>query len=374
MNKIEIFWGVDEKFESAIAGLNGTYFLRDILDLFNKTEIKIDGINTSPGEPLEVENLIVHTDDYGGMREWAILGFTNNILENLKVTVNNVWLSNPPKKIYEDICRNYDDDIITEHQTDYPPITLENLKKIANGFNEAVIGQSQVVNKILSSIYALKNSNRKRPVTLLFLGDSGIGKTETAKYISQCIGKELVRVQFSMQQTNSAYQYIFGAEHGEDSLARELIRRKSNIVLLDEFDKVSPAFYNAFYQMFDEGVFVDSNYSVDVSKCIIICTTNYRTDEEAERKLGTPIFSRFSKVIHFQPISVEDKLIIAKKSYDSLLLQLDEEDLELVPRNKVLPFFENAIRRGMYSNIRMLRNDMEDALNYEILKARNIIL
>lgn len=374
MNKIEIFWGVDEKFESAIAGLNGTYFLRDILDLFNKTEIKIDGINTSPGEPLEVENLIVHTDDYGGMREWAILGFTNNILENLKVTVNNVWLSNPPKKIYEDICRNYDDDIITEHQTDYPPITLENLKKIANGFNEAVIGQSQVVNKILSSIYALKNSNRKRPVTLLFLGDSGIGKTETAKYISQCIGKELVRVQFSMQQTNSAYQYIFGAEHGEDSLARELIRRKSNVVLLDEFDKVSPAFYNAFYQMFDEGVFVDSNYSVDVSKCIIICTTNYRTDEEAERKLGTPIFSRFSKVIHFQPISVEDKLIIAKKSYDSLLLQLDEEDLELVPRNKVLPFFENAIRRGMYSNIRMLRNDIEDALNYEILKARNIIL
>lgn len=126
--------------------------------------------------------------------------------------------------------------------------------------------------------------------------------------------------------------------------------------------------------MFDEGVFVDSNYSVDVSKCIIICTTNYRTDEEAERNLGTPIFSRFSKVIHFQPISVEDKLIIAKKSYDSLLLQLDEEDLELVPRNKVLPFFENAIRRGMYSNIRMLRNDMEDALNYEVLKARNIIL
>lgn len=374
MNKIEIFWGVDEEFESAIAGLNGTYFLRDILDLFNKTEIKIDGINTSPGEPLEVENLIVHTDDYGSMREWAILGFTNNILENLKVTVNNVWLSNPPKKIYEDICRNYDDDIITEHQTDYPPITLENLKKIANGFNEAVIGQSQVVNKILLSIYALKNSNRKRPVTLLFLGDSGIGKTETAKYISQCIGKELVRVQFSMQQTNNAYQYIFGAEHGEDSLARELIRRKSNVVLLDEFDKVSPAFYNAFYQMFDEGVFVDSNYSVDVSKCIIICTTNYRTDEEAERNLGTPIFSRFSKVIHFQPISVEDKLIIAKKSYDSLLLQLDEEDLELVPRNKVLPFFENAIRRGMYSNIRMLRNDMEDALNYEILKARNIIL
>ena len=54
-----------------------------------------------------------------------------------------------------------------------------------------------------------------------------------------------------MQQTNSAYQYIFGADHGEDSLARELIRRSSNVILLDEFDKVSPSFYNAFYQMHD---------------------------------------------------------------------------------------------------------------------------
>mgnify|MGYP000046052259 CR=1 FL=1 len=105
----------------------------------------------------------------------------------------------------------------------------------------------------------------------------------------------MVRIQFSMQQTNSAYQYIFGADHGEDSLARELIRRSSNVILLDEFDKVSPAFYNAFYQMFDEGTFVDANYSVDVSKCIIICTTNYRTEEEAEKYLARRSIRDFQK-------------------------------------------------------------------------------
>lgn len=374
IDKIEIFWGADEEFKAAITELTDIHFLSDVLNCLNKTEIKIDGTNTPPEELLKVENLIVHTDDYGGMKEWAILGFTNNILQNLKVTIKNVWLSNPPTKIYEDILRNYNKDIIEEHHTDYPPITIENLKTIADGFNEAVIGQPQVISQILSAVYALRNQNRKRPVTLLFLGDSGIGKTETAKYISKCIGKEMFRVQFSMQQTNSAYQYIFGAEHGEDSLARELIRRKSNVVLLDEFDKVSPAFYNAFYQMFDEGLFVDSNYSVDVLKCIIICTTNYQTAEEAEKNLGTPIFSRFSKVIRFLPISVEDKLIIAKKSYDSLMLQLDAEDKELVPQDTVLLAFENAIRKGMYPNIRMLKNDMEDALNFEILKARKIIL
>ena len=56
-----------------------------------------------------------------------------------------------------------------------------------------------------------------------------------------------------------------------------------------------------------------------------------------------------------------------------MLLQLDADDKELVPQDTVLPVFENAIRKGMYPNIRMLRNDMEDALNFEILRARNII-
>ena len=189
MNKIEVFWGADEEFEAAISGLLDIHFLSDVLNYLNKTEIKIDGTNPPSEEPLDVENLIVHTDDYGGMKEWAILGFTNNILQNLKVRIKNVWLSNPPTKIYEDILRNYNKDIIEEHHTDYPPITIENLKTIADGFNEAVIGQTQVISQILSAVYALRNQNRKRPVTLLFLGDSGIGKTETAKYISQCIGK-----------------------------------------------------------------------------------------------------------------------------------------------------------------------------------------
>lgn len=156
-------------------------------------------------------------------------------------------------------------------------------------------------------------------------------------------------------------------------MARELVRRNSNVVLLDEFDKVSPAFYNAFYQMFDEGIFVDANYSVDVSKCIIICTTNYRTEEEAEKYLGTPIYSRFSKVVIFKPIVVDDKLKIAKKCYMSVFEQLEDEDKELISNNSVLTFFESYIRAGAYPNMRMLRNDIEDAVNYEILKARGII-
>lgn len=373
MDRIEIYWGSDRDFEAAIESLEDIHFLVDVVNHINKTDLKIEGVQGHQDPPLDVENLLVHTDDYGGMREWALLGFSNNILRNLKVNIKNLWLCNPPIKIYEDVLKNYDREIITEHRTQYSEITVEDMRKMSEGFGDAVIGQPHVMKQALSSIYALRNAERKRPVTLLFLGDSGIGKTETAKYISACLETDMVRIQFSMQQTNSAYQYIFGADHGEDSLARELIRRSSNVILLDEFDKVSPAFYNAFYQMFDEGVFVDANYSVDVSKCIIICTTNYRTQEEAEKNLGTPIYSRFSKVIIFNPISVDDKLRIAQRCYDWLILQVDAADKELIKNNSILAVFEQSIKDGAYPNMRMLRNDIEDAINYEILKARGII-
>lgn len=374
MNKINIFWGSDEVFAEATNGLTDFNYLTDVLEHIRKEKLVIAGhVPDKPDDPMKVENLIVHTDDYGGINEWAMLGFTNNILQNLRVDIYNLWLCNPPKQIYQDIRRNFSEETIDEHPAIYPEIELNALKKMATEFDSHVIGQSHVIKTALSAIYGLRIPSRKRPVTLLFLGDSGIGKTATAKFISDCIGKEMVRIQFSMQQTTTAYQYIFGAEHGEDSLARALIRRNSNVVLLDEFDKVPPAFYNAFYQMFDEGMFVDSNYSVDVSKCVIICTTNYTTEEEAEKNLGAPIYSRFSKVIKFVPISVENKLQIAENCYESVLGDVQEEDRALIVDNNILAFFKEHIKNGSYPNIRMLKNDIEDAIYFEILRKRNIL-
>lgn len=100
---------------------------------------------------------------------------------------------------------------------------------------------------------------------------------------------------------------------------------------------------------------------------------NYRTEEEAEKYLGTPIYSRFSKVVIFNPISVDDKLKIARKCYAGLMAQVDAEDKALIENNSVLSLFERVIKEGAYPNMRMLRNDIEDAINFEILKARGII-
>ena len=92
-----------------------------------------------------------------------------------------------------------------------------------------------------------------------YYGPSGVGKTELAKKISSFYDGKLTRIQFSMMQTDEAFKYIFGDTHGKPSLARDLLSRETNVVLIDEFDKVSPSLYNVFYQMFDEGEFEDIN-------------------------------------------------------------------------------------------------------------------
>jgi ATP-dependent Clp protease ATP-binding subunit ClpA len=373
IEKIHVHFGSDAKFNELISHINTYNTIGDILEHINKTKIVVDGIAPKDELPMQIDNLIIQTDDYGGIKEWAILGFSNNVLENSQVNIKTVWLNNPPTKFHEDIKKTYTSQI-EEHHQNYQDITTDILRNISTNYNNKIIGQSSVVKQFLSSLYALTNLNRKRPVTLLFLGDSGIGKTETAKFISSFFDGQMVRIQFSMQQTGEAYKYIFGAEHGEDSLARELIRRESNVILLDEFDKVHSSFYNAFYQMFDEGILVDKNYTVNVEKCIIICTSNYLTEEDAEKHLGAPIYSRFSKVIKFMPISTEDKVKIAELNYKSLFMELTVEDQALIKNNRVLPFYITQIQNGYYKNMRMLKNDIEDALYYEILKARDILI
>lgn len=75
------------------------------------------------------------------------------------------------------------------------------------------------------------------------------------KSISKTMGGELLRIQFSMMQTTEAYNYVFGAEHSKGSFARDMMARESNVILIDEFDKVNPE--NAIFDRLSE-VFIIS--------------------------------------------------------------------------------------------------------------------
>lgn len=158
-----------------------------------------------------------------------------------------------------------------------------NLKSIYLKLNKSIIEQEQGKRSLIESLYQMSVMKDANPRVILFLGSSGVGKTETAKTISKALDGKLTRIQISMMHTQEAYNYMLGSEHSRPSFARDLLSRESNLILLDEFDKVDPLLYNAFYQLFDDGYFVGTNYEVDMRKSIIIRTSNFKSENEAKQ-------------------------------------------------------------------------------------------
>ena len=223
-----------------------------------------------------------------------------------------------------------------------------------------IIGQKYCKKEIISSLYKMLVKRKDKPIVLLLYGPSGVGKTETAKTISETLGGELLRIQFSMMQSQEAYNYIFGGEHSRSSFAKDLQCRETNIVLIDEFDKVNPIFYNAFYEMFDEGRFVDTNYTVDVRNCIFICTSNFKNENEIKEVLGPAMFSRIGNCIEYQELSKKEKEIIIENYYTEIIKKLKTDEIEIIKNTDIKNWFINNADR--YDNIRILKNKMENAI------------
>jgi ATP-dependent Clp protease ATP-binding subunit ClpA len=180
------------------------------------------------------------------------------------------------------------------------------------------------------------------------------------------MGGKLLREQLSMYQNNENISYLFGEKHSQDSFAKQLINRESNVILLDEFDKAHPAVYGAFYQVFDEGIFKDKNYEVKLNNTIIICTSNYNDEADIRKQIGDPMFSRFDATIKFSPLADSAKKNIVEKEIAFQLKRLNESERKLIKRLKVEDFIrENAFKN---TNYRTIRNYVNDTFSIVLLK------
>ena len=356
MSNIVIFYGSRIKFDEL---LPNEY--RTLTDLVyeNDKETKNMVIYVQGQEPeeevknkIKVKNFVVGSDEYGGVREHVIVNF-NNFLS--KFDYDSVFLHNPPLQISTQIERLFSEVKII-HQ-EYSTINISILKDINLKYDDRVIGQNGVKLELLQSLFPLTLPNRTKPVVVLLYGRSGIGKTETAKIISEIIGEALFRKQFSMYQNSQFSTYLFGGAHYEKSFAKDLLDRESNVLLLDEFDKAHPSFHSAFYQLFDEGIFEDQNYYLDLKKSVIICTSNYKNLDEFEEKLGSPIYNRFDKIIYFEDLSNESKQIIGQKMVKKIA---EEYNMELTPEilERLFLTFNDC------DNVRQINNLIQDTFAF----------
>lgn len=303
-----------------------------------------------------IGNCIVKADDYASVLEHVMSNFVN--LVTLNNNIDTLFVQNPPKRVLNSLKSEYED-IITYKYSKYPNIDRKKLKTIWQNLNKDVIGQIGGKKKVVSAMYKLTTNKKDKPVVLLLYGPSGVGKTETAKSISKTMGGELLRIQFSMMQTNEAYNYIFGSEHSKSSMAKELELRESNVILFDEFDKINEIFYNAFYELFNEGTLEDTNYKINLSKCIFICTSNFESEEEIKKTLGAAMYSRIGACIQYEQLVLEEKEIIVRDFYDEMLKNLKADEIQVVEKSNILRWFLNNISR--YDNIRILKTKLETA-------------
>lgn len=361
--KIIIFYGSKKDFERLIMEETSddqiTIPFMELIQHYNaRLRPNESGVRESAlAKNIGVDNCIVRADDYGSVLEHVLSNFVTIV--TLNHDIGTLFVHNPPRKVRDSLRSGYGDEI--EYRfSQYPALSRTKLKDVYNNINSDILGQSSCKKQIISGMYRLITKASNKPVVLMLYGPSGVGKTESAKSISKTMGGELLRVQFSMMQTNEAYNYVFGAEHSKSSFARDMMTRESNVILIDEFDKVNPAFYNAFYELFDEGRYVDTNYDVDLGQAVFLLTCNFSSVDEIKRVLGPAMFSRIGCCIEYEELTTEQKQVIVRNWYDAVLSSLKEDEKRVIAETDILQWFTKNAER--YDNIRILKTKLENAI------------
>lgn len=364
MNRIVIFYGSRTEFGKLIPKDNKRT-LTDIvmeIDTDNRNfTVEIPGQEIKHKSKPKIKNFIIDSDEYAGVREHVILNFVNFLA---KIDFENLYMQNPPLPISSQIKKLYPHTEIKKQ--DYKVISKDDILIINNTYENRIKGQDTVKLALLKALFPLTNNIRTKPVVILFYGGTGLGKTETAQLISNTINEKLFRKQFSMFQNNQFATYLFGGAHYERSFAKELLDRESNVILLDEFDKANTTFHSAFYQLFDEGIYEDQNYSLELMRSIIICTSNYKSIEEIKEHLGTAIFSRFDVAIKFSDLTKEAKKKIAILQYDEKIRQYTDEEQKVILLTDVKERLMSACIQC--TNAREISHLIEDTLSLIIIQ------
>jgi ATP-dependent Clp protease ATP-binding subunit ClpC len=235
---------------------------------------------------------------------------------------------------------------------------LLNLESILHG---RVIGQDEAVKAVSTSLRRARTELREsnRPIAnLLFLGPTGVGKTELTKAIAhEYFGSEdrMVRIDMSEYQEQSSISKLIGAPPGAGGAATlgqltEAVRKNPfSIVLLDEMEKAHPDILNLFLQVMEDGRLTDATgNTIDFTNAIVIATSNagsqYIQDqvnagtdietikqgllqEQLKDYFRPEFINRFDNVIVFKPLQIDEIRQIARLMLNKVAKQLEEKGI-----------------------------------------------
>ncbi|HOM09849.1 MAG TPA: ATP-dependent chaperone ClpB [Spirochaetota bacterium] len=240
----------------------------------------------------------------------------------------------------------------------------EKLLKMEEIIEKRVVGQEQAVQTIADAVRRSRSGlqDPNRPIgSFVFLGPTGVGKTETAKAIAEFLfndEKAIVRIDMSEYMEKHAVARLIGAPPGyvgyeEGGQLTEAIRRRPySVVLFDEIEKAHPDVFNIFLQILDEGRLTDSKgRTVDFKNTLIIMTSNIGTayisdasipyeqrvkgvQQELKQHFKPEFLNRIDDIIIFNPLTREhiNKIIMIQLNEVGKRLKERGISLELTPK------------------------------------------
>lgn len=240
---------------------------------------------------------------------------------------------------------------------------LKNLEKI---LKLRVIGQDEAIQAVANAVRRsrLHLSESTKPIaTFLFLGPTGVGKTETAKALAEQLfndEKAMVRIDMSEYSEAHSVARLIGSPPGyvgyeEGGQLTEAVRRKPyTVVLLDEIEKANPQIFSTFLQVFDEGRLTDGKgKTVDFTNTVIIMTSNIAAEiiqeyaDKKEEKMEAKVMEFVQKTLRPEFLNRIDQIIIFKRLNEKQLekiveIQIDNLSQRLKDQNIILEVSEKA--------------------------------
>ena len=268
------------------------------------------------------------------------------------------------------------------------------LLHLEDKMHEKVIGQEDAVSAIAEAMRRVRSgmSTSERPISFLFLGSTGVGKTETAKTLADLYyggQKNMIRLDMSEYTDETGVRRLLGAPPGEGKERGELTDKihdnPASLVLLDEFEKAHSKIHDLFLQVLDDGRLTDNKgQTVSFRNAIIIATSNAGSEfirEEVEK--GTKIdktfqkklldhlqtkgifkpefLNRFDDVITFRPLGDEQVTKVVKLLLDDIAKTLSDQDIKVTFNDAVI---EKICKEGFDAEFgaRPLRRYIQDTI------------
>ncbi len=371
------------------APLNESYILRDkLLTLKNEREqLETADADVEGSEDKRFEKLAkIKAEE---------LKLSETLREN-EVLCKQVTLSNEDLARVIEIWTGVPASSITENE-------FERIDKLAERIGKRIIGQNKAVDAVARAIKRNRAgvSYKRKPVSFIFAGPTGVGKTELVKTLAADLfnsPETLIRLDMSEFMEKHSVSRIIGSPPGyvgydeAGQLTEKIRRRPYSVVLFDEIEKAHPDVLNILLQILDDGRITDAHGRVvNFENTILIMTTNagsdngtsrmgfsddveeiehHRTEKALSSFLRPEFINRVDEIITFRRLDVDDFKRIAIIMLDELKTALAEKGIVLSYKSTAVDIIANesySAKYGARNMRRYIQTEIEDKLAEQII-------